>query len=85
MTFKEWWKTFSRDSVDGDVDLLVKAAWEAGHNEGFKDYKDKLEGDQYVLVPVEPTEKMVKAGDVLWDHHCTSIYEAMIQASREEE
>ena len=39
----------------------------------------------YVLVPVEPTEKMIKAGDALWDHHCTSIYEAMIQAEKEKE
>ena len=44
----------------------------------------KLTPEGYVLVPVEPTEKMIEAGDVLWDHHCTSIYEAMIQAAQEE-
>lgn len=36
MTFEEWWETFSRDSVDGDVDLLVRAAWEAAFDEGVK-------------------------------------------------
>jgi len=39
----------------------------------------------YVVVPIEPTEAMVEAGDALWAHHCTSIYEAMIQAAQEEE
>lgn len=45
----------------------------------------KMIPERYVLVPKEPTEKMVEAGDALWDHHCTSIYEAMIQTAQEEE
>ena len=66
-----------------DDDLTI--AYMKGYSDG-KEAISKMETPNgYVLVPVEPTEKMINAGDVLWDHHCTSIYEAMIHAAQESE
>jgi len=75
-TFEEWWNTYLYLGDDLDKEL-AKAAWEEAV------VNSKLIPKGYVLVPIEPTEKMIEAGDALWDHHCTSIYEAMIQAAQE--
>lgn len=94
--FEEWYDGYMywHDEDEVDPEYLVRIAqraWEAGAKSvvNSKLTPDhianvrKMIPEDYVLVPVEPTEKMIEAGDVLWDHHCTSIYKAMIQAAQE--
>ena len=96
MTFEEWW-----DKDDATyVEDLARAAWEAAWDyqqkiiDGFKQANNDLakaaiRPDGYVLVPIEPTEKMV---DAWWDTHVdgetldeVKAYKAMIQAAQEDE
>ena len=61
----------------------------------FEEWWEQIEAyglglpEGYVLVPVEPTKKMLKAGWKQMAQDCTGIpeeiYEAMIQASQEGE
>ena len=100
MTFEE----FIGDRIDtmsSQEYADVHYAWEAGIQEGIermqKAYQIRLRGksmfaylpDDYVLVPVEPTEKMEEAGLEIhpWDYteDMQKIYKAMIQAAQEEE
>ena len=76
MTFEEWFD--KEGGYDGSFDTYesaAKAAWESRVPEG------------YVLVPVEPTEKMLSAVDgndlMSWDSE--AIYKAMILAAQEKE
>lgn len=86
MTFEEWFD--KEGGYDGSFDTYesaAEAAWDARVPEG------------YVLVPVEPTEKMLTAA---WEtyfrndnftYHCyetyeiIAVYKAMIEAAQEEE
>lgn len=94
MTFEEWMSTeFSRDYLPRE---LAKLAWDYQQKiiDGFKQANNDLakaaiRPDGYVLVPVEPTEKMI---DAWWDTHVdgetldeVKAYKAMIQAAQEEE
>lgn len=92
MTFEEW---FDKDDANY-VEDLARAAW--GYQQkiidGFKQANNDLAKaaiipEGYVLVPVEPTEKMI---DAWWDTHVdgetldeVKAYKAMIQAAQEEE
>lgn len=85
MTFEEWLET--RPYVD--IDDFLRDAWESGYQVGMDDVPtaeyEPPEG--YVLVPVEPTEKMVEAGYNAYVNsgwiRTYEIYEAMIQAAQE--
>ena len=94
MSFEEWMSTeFSRDYLPRE---LAKLAWDYQQKiiDGFKQANNDLakaaiRPDGYVLVPVEPTEKMI---DAWWDTHVdgetldeVKAYKAMIQAAQEEE
>jgi hypothetical protein len=97
MTFEEW---FDKDDANY-VEDLARAAYEAGIQEGIHDlvkaHQIRPRGksmlvylpEGYVLVPVEPTEKMEEAGLEVhpWDYteDMQKIYKAMIQAAQEEE
>ena len=100
MTFEEWWwprKPLGDDLISGDVvTVAARAAWgarDAEINELKKANSSLAEAaivpEGYVLVPVEPTEKMI---DAWWDTHVdgetldeVKAYKAMIQAAQEEE
>lgn len=79
MTFEEW------RNANEFGDCSPKAAWEAG----FKQCRELINTTGYVLVPVEPTEKMLKAGEELeyfeggYGSTCDEFYKAMIQAAQE--
>lgn len=86
MTFEEWWNTylFLGDDLDKE---LAKEAWEAGAESVVN---SKLIPEGYVLVPVEPTEKMILNGmeSLKWPtsvEEMLRIYSTMIQAAQEEE
>lgn len=83
MTFEEWLATY--ESSPFSIDNM-KAAWEAGHNEGFKEYKDKLENDDYLIMPTEATEEMLEKGLIYCGnrHSLDQAYSAMIAAYLEE-
>ena len=100
MTFEE----FIGDRIDtmsSQEYADVHYAWEAGIQEGIermqKAYQIRLRGksmfaylpDDYVLVPVEPTEKII---DAFWkvveedkEARISNVYRAMIQAAQDEE
>ena len=104
MTFEEWWtqrETVSGRALNGADN--ASAAW--GYQQERIDHLESIikanqirprgksmpaylpEG--YVLVPVEPTEKMEEAGLEVhpWDYteDMQKIYKAMITAAQEEE
>jgi hypothetical protein len=95
MTFEEWFTNFLHYEGEPTKDI-AQAAWEAGYQVGMDDVPtaeyELPEG--YVLVPVEPTEKMFKAG-LGWRESDSELegeyrmvyesYKAMIQAAQEEE
>ena len=99
MTFEEWWwprKPLGDDLISGDVvTVAARAAWgarDAEINELKKANSSLAEAaivpEGYVLVPVEPTEKMI---DAWWDTHVdgetldeVKAYKAMIQAAQED-
>ena len=87
MTFEEWWETREYPYTDKDC---AEAAWNAAYN--FHACKLRpMVPEGYVLVPVEPTEKMLKAGEELeyfeggYGSTCDEFYKAMIQAAQDEE
>ena len=94
MDFEEWMSTeFSRDYLPRE---LAKLAWDYQQKiiDDFKQANNDLakaaiRPDGYVLVPVEPTEKMEEAGLEVhpWDYteDMQKIYKAMITAAQEEE
>lgn len=75
MTFDEWWDIITYDKMSDNRKWLAEQAWKTRVPEG------------YVLVPVEPTEKMLSAVDgndlVSWDSE--AIYKTMIQTAQEGE
>lgn len=104
MTFEEWWtqrETVAGCALDGADN--ASAAW--GYQQERIDHLESIikanqirpkgksmlaylpEG--YVLVPKEPTEKMIEAGYNAYVNsgwiRTYEIYEAMIQAAQEEE
>lgn len=98
MNFEEWWwprKPLGDELISGDV--VTTAARAAGGardaeiNELKKANSSLAEAaivpEGYVLVPVEPTEKMVEAGYNAYVNsgwiRTYEIYEAMIQAAQE--
>jgi hypothetical protein len=95
MTFEKWWNT-KRNKADTHWKLLAYSAWEYQQKiiDGFKQANNDLakaaiRPDGYVLVPIEPTEKMI---DAWWDTHVdgetldeVKAYKAMIQAAQEGE
>lgn len=93
MTFEEYMNVeFSRDYLPRE---LAKLAWDHQQKiiDGLKQANNDLakaaiRPDGYVLVPVEPTDKMI---DAWWDTHVdgetldeVKAYKAMIQAAQEE-
>ena len=100
MDFEEWWDEVGHnlwcDNDDIFLSDLVKAAWDYQQKiiDDFKQANNDLakaaiRPDGYVLVPVEPTEKMIEAGYNAYVNsgwiRTYEIYEAMIQAAQEEE
>lgn len=94
MTFEEWWESPQNDWLDTRKEQ-AKAAWEAGMNTLAKAHQIRPRGKSitsgYVIVPVEPTEAMLKAGEQLeyfeggFGSTCDEFYKAMIRAAQEEE
>lgn len=97
MTFEEWWEA-EIATKDKWVKEIAKIAWDYQQKiiDDFKQANNDLakaaiRPDGYVLVPVEPTEKMLKAGEELeyfeggYGSTCDEFYKAMIQAAQEEE
>ena len=98
--FDEWYADFLYYEGEPTKDI-AKQAWEAGIQECIermqKAYQIRPRGksilaylpEGYVIVPVEPTEKMEEAGLEVhpWDYteDMQKIYKAMIQAAQEEE
>ena len=102
MTFEEWYSDFLHYEGEPTKDI-AKQAWEAAMEEAHKaGVHDLVKAHQirprgksmlaylpegYVLVPVEPTEKMVEAGYNAYVNsgwiRTYEIYEAMIQAAQE--
>ena len=100
MTFDEW--VGDRiETMSSHEYAAEKAAWDAAYEQGaedglsvaymagLKDASSRKLPEGYVLVPVEPTQKMLDAG---WlkstkETHLkiSNIYQAMIQAAQEEE
>ena len=98
MTFEEWFTEHYNYQREYTVEEYVtaQAAWDYQQKiiDGFKQANNDLakaaiRPDGYVLVPVEPTEKMEEAGLEVhpWDYteDMQKIYKAMIQAAQEEE
>lgn len=59
----------------------------AAYMAGYHDAKYKCT-EGYVLVPVEPTEKMIESGLMFHSQFCSSVpnvYKAMIQEAQEQE
>ena len=93
MTFEEWW--YSTPVTNGEKywthESMAKAAWD------FQQQRiDELEAylltlpilytpEGYVLVPIEPTKRMVFAGMAMNPCNTTKVYKAMIQAAQEQE
>ena len=105
MTFEEWWeqrKPRPNEFIEGDlVTLAAQAAWDyqqqhidelESENKRILDHAVELcmtTPKGYVLVPVEPTDKMTEA---FWNivqvgnsAKPSDIYKAMIQAAQEQE
>ena len=90
MDFEEWMSIeFSRDYLPRE---LAKLAWDYQQKiiDDFKQANNDLakaaiRPDGYVLVPVEPTEKMIDVADDHLDSSIRYLYKAMIQAAQEEE
>ena len=93
MTFEEYsdsvyekiWFEIAENITD-----YLKDAWDAAYKQAYNDaYADAAYPIGYVLVPVEPTEKMFWAGDTALNSkpwgNMTSAYKAMIQAAQEKE
>lgn len=104
MTFEEWWKQRKprpNEFIEGDlVTLAAQAAWDyqqqhidelESENKRILDHAVELcmtTSKGYVLVPVEPTEKMVEAGIMFhsqFDSSVPRVYKAMIQETQEQE
>ena len=98
MTFEEWFTEHYNYQREYTVEEYVtaQAAWDYQQKiiDGFKQANNDLakaaiRPDGYVLVPVEPTEKMEEAGLEVhpWDYteDMQKIYKAMIQAAQEGE
>lgn len=106
MTFEEWWtqrETVAGGALDGadnasaawgyqqeridDLEAIIKAHQIRPRGKSMLAYLP----EGYVLVPVEPTEKMLKAGEELeyfeggYGSTCDEFYKAMIQAAQEKE
>jgi hypothetical protein len=99
MTFEEWWwprKPLGDDLISGDVvTVAARAAWgarDAEINELKKANsslaKAAIIPEGYVLVPVEPTEKMI---DAFWnavevgnEAKLIDVFTAMINAAQED-
>ena len=59
---------------------------EVAYMAGLKDASSRRLPEGYVLVPIEPTEKMLEAGEDPYDCLILSeIYQAMVKAAQEEE
>ena len=93
MTFYEWKETLANDT---SLFSLEEQAWDYQQKriDELKKDNSKLAEvviipEGYVLVPVEPTEKMIEAGYNAYVNsgwiRTYEIYEAMIQAAQEEE
>ena len=88
MTFEEWWKHFNSccplDITDEDI---AKWAWEAAWDQQQRVIDEMhLMFKDRVLVPVEPTTRMVAIGrKVIQEADIWEVYKAMIQAAQEEE
>ena len=82
MTFEEWFK----DTVYTDRDC-AKDAWEVAYRQAYSDaYADAAYPIGYVLVPVEPTEAMLKVALDCLGLDCFTArdtYKYMIQAAQE--
>ena len=97
MDFEEWFEKYNyQREYTVEEYVTAQAAWDYQQKiiDGFKQANNDLakaaiRPDGYVLVPVEPTEKMI---DAWWDTHVdgetldeVEAYKAMIQAAQEEE
>ena len=110
MTFEEWWEHFnSCCPLDITDEEIAKYAWDAAMEQaqtedlevaymaGLKDASSRRLPEGYVLVPVEPTEKMLTTAwktyfrndnftyDCYETYEFIAVYKAMIQAAQEEE
>lgn len=105
MDFETWWKDcmgWTEYEPDPKEKALAQAAWDAAYEQGaedslsvaymagLKDASSRKLPEGYVIVPVEPTEKMIEAGEELeyleggYGSTCDEFYKTMIQASQEE-
>lgn len=93
MTFEEYWKSTGLDvGFEDCAKNAARDAWDAAvdatYNDGWEDAmsrlpKGSLVPEGYVLVPVEPTEKMKLVRGNPDD--AVRYYKAMIQTAQEEE
>ena len=95
MTFEEWFadkvmsegyttKTLARAAWDAAMEQAQAEDLEVAYMAGLKDASSRRLPEGYVLVPVEPTKKMLEAGEDPYDCLILSeIYQAMIQAAQE--
>ena len=81
MTFEEWYAKYNREEYDTHPHWILKCAYNFALHEAPQDY---------VLVPVEPTEKVFKACNMLLAEEdrkvfIDDLYKTMITAAQEEE
>ena len=87
MTFEEWLKG-TRGAVGSEIpEYMAKWAWEAAWDQQQRVIDEMhLMFKDRVLVPVEPTTRMVAIGrKVIQEADIWEVYKAMIQAAQEEE
>ena len=85
MEFEEWWNISGGGVIHKDPKDAARDAWQSAYMQAYG--IGLPEG--YVLVPVEPTEKII---DAFWkvveedkEARISNVYRAMIQAAQEEE
>lgn len=72
---------FSEQFDEEDVEMLIQLSMKLGELFAQRDFNKKLEG--CVVVPVEPTNAMERAGfDVGAGFLANTIYKAMVEAAR---